>query len=159
MPWPTAESAVDATTPMEFSDTWHTGERHYTCTPFPSQPGDPPSRFIKRQLGPHEIITRYDGEPALGYYNRDRLENERNAMIFIAQNTSIPIPRVLDWSVDDHGTASLTMETIQGQTMDGLLDGDNHTDKEKALLMRNVESFMNDVLFPQLARLRSRTLG
>lgn len=105
------------------------------------------------------MVTRYDGEPTSGYYNRDRLETERDAMIFIAQNTSIPIPRVLDWSVDDHGTASLTMETIQGRNMDELLDGDELSNKEKALLMRNVESFMNDILFPQLTRLRSRTMG
>ena len=31
---PSRESGVHVTSPIELSDTWHTGERHYTCTPF-----------------------------------------------------------------------------------------------------------------------------
>ena len=80
-------------------------------------------------------------------------------MTFVAHNTSIPVPRVLDWSVDDDGTASLTMETVEGRTLEELLDGDDLNQEEKALLMRNVESFMDDIVFPQLATLRSGTMG
>ncbi|KAL9640697.1 MAG: hypothetical protein Q9204_000608 [Flavoplaca sp. TL-2023a] len=156
---PSRESAVHVTSPIQLSDTWHTGERHYTRTPFPSQPGDAPSKFIKRQLHRHEMITRYDGEPGLGYYNLDRLQNERDAMTFVAHNTSIPVPRVLEWSVDDDGTASLTMETVEGRTLEELLEGDDLTEEEKALLMRNVESFMDDIVSPQLATLGSATMG
>ncbi len=96
---PSRESVVPVTSPIELSDTWRTIERHYTRTPFPSQPGDAASKFIKRQLHRHEMLIRYGGEPGLGYYNLDRLKNERDAMTFVAHNTSIPVPRVLDWSV------------------------------------------------------------
>lgn len=77
---PSRESAVDVKSLTELSDTWHTAERDHTCTPFPSQPGDAPSKFIKRQLHRHKMVIRYDGEPGLGYYNLDRLKNERDAM-------------------------------------------------------------------------------
>ncbi|KAL8728686.1 MAG: hypothetical protein Q9166_005250 [cf. Caloplaca sp. 2 TL-2023] len=138
---------------------WRVGDRHYTVTAWPLHPGDPPSRFIKRQLRPHERIIRYDGEPALGYFNIERLENERNALNFIAQNTTIPVPRVLDWSVDEDGTASLTMETVGGRIMTDLLRDDDLTEEEKATLKRNVESFMQDVVLPQLGKLRSKSMG
>ena len=80
-------------------------------------------------------------------------------MTFVAHNTPIPVPRVLDWSVDDDGTASLTMEAVEGRTLEEFRDSDDLNQEEKALLMRNVESFMDDIVFPQLATLRSGTIG
>ncbi len=51
------------------------------------------------------------------------------------------------------------MKTVKGRTLEELLDGDDPTEEEKALLMRNVESFKDDIVFPQLATLRSGTMG
>ncbi|KAL8672796.1 MAG: hypothetical protein Q9168_002760 [Polycauliona sp. 1 TL-2023] len=125
------KSATSIVRSVKQSVEWHAGDRRYTMTPLPSQPGDPLSKFIKRQFHRHEMYTRHDGELALGYFNFDRLQNERDAMIFVAQNTTIPVPRVLDWSVDEYGTAALTMETVLGRDMDDLLDGADLTDDEK----------------------------
>ncbi|KAL8992592.1 MAG: hypothetical protein Q9169_006979 [Polycauliona sp. 2 TL-2023] len=153
------ERTASTASSAEKSTKWHAGDRRYTMTPLPSRPGDPPSKFIKRQFHRHEMYTCHDGELALGYFNLDRLQNERDAMTFVAQNTTIPVPRVLDWSVDELGTASLTMETVQGRDMDDLLNGDDLTNQDKALLVANVDAFMETIVFPQLNELRSKTMG
>ena len=130
------------------------GDRHYQATA---------SAFTKRQLRPHERSLNIFGEIAEQAYNRERLENERNALNFIAQNTTIPVPRVIDWSVDDDGVASLVVETLHGRMMDLLMedrvDGIKLTDEEKGILQRNVDTFIHGTVLPQLAKLRSNAIG
>ncbi|KAL8951317.1 MAG: hypothetical protein Q9222_002704 [Ikaeria aurantiellina] len=122
------------------------------------------STFTKRQLRPHETTWNARiGEVAQYAYNRERLENERDALIFIARNTTIPVPRFVDWSVDGDGVASLTMEKQDGRMMDCLMrdleDDVKLTDEEKLTLQRNVDSFLTSTVLPQLAKLRSKTMG
>ena len=151
--------AVGETRKDDPSHAWTASDRHFSVTNWPPIPGQPAPRFIKRQLKAHERQKYKDGSPALGKFNLDRLENEKETLKFIAQNTSIPVPRVLDWSVDEHGIASLTMEVVEGRMMDDLLRGDRLTDEEKTTLKSNVDSFMHDVVLPQLSKLRSNSIG
>ncbi|KAL8784777.1 MAG: hypothetical protein Q9213_003757 [Squamulea squamosa] len=92
---------------------WLANDRHYTITP---------TQFIKRQQRPHERITNMWGELGTHVFNIERLENERNALHFIAENSTIPVPRVLDWSMDEHGIASLTMEALNGRVLGDITD-------------------------------------
>jgi len=130
---------------------WQVGDRHYTLTP---------STFTKWQLFPHEQTLNIDGEVAQHPFSRERLENERNALLYIARNTKIPVPRVLDLS-DVDGVGCLTMEALHGAILINILDdGNEHLrPTEKATLKRNANSFMYDIVLPELRRLRSRNLG
>ncbi|KAL9634841.1 MAG: hypothetical protein Q9164_003839 [Protoblastenia rupestris] len=130
---------------------WQTCDRHYSLNS---------STFTKRQVYPHEQTLNVHGEVAQHPFNRERLENERNALLYIARNTKIPVPRVLDWS-DVDGVGCLTMETLHGKTLINILDDDNveTSPADKATLKRNVNSFVYDTVLPELGKLRSRSLG
>ncbi|KAL8827232.1 MAG: hypothetical protein Q9170_007094 [Blastenia crenularia] len=121
------------------------------------------STFTKRQLRPHETTLNRFGEVSQYAFNTERLENERDALIFISQNTTIPVPRFVNWSVDDDGVASLVVELLDGRMMDwlmnDLLDGVQLTGEEKTTLQRNVDSFVEDTVLPQLGDLRSKMMG
>lgn len=118
--------------------------------------------FTKRQLRPHETTWNPRvGEVAQYAFNRERLENERDALIFIARNTTIPVPRFIKWS-DDNGVASLTMEKLDGRLMSWLMEDVldvKLTTEEKATLQRNVNLFIENIVLPQLQKLRSSTMG
>lgn len=127
---------------------WELPDRHFTWSA---------TTFVKRQLRPNEQKLNMRGGKLEYPFNRERLENEHDALQFIAKNTTIPVPKVLDWSVDANGTASLTMETVHGRLMLGLLGTLGEEDKRR--LHRNVDAFMYDTVLPQLAKLRSKSLG
>jgi len=91
---------------------WQVGDRHYTLTS---------STFTKRQLFPHEQTLNIDGEITQYPFSRERLENERNALLYIARNTKIPVPRVLDLSDVDR-VGCLTMEALHGAILINILD-------------------------------------
>ena len=126
---------------------WRTVDRIYRSTP---------TTFTKRQCKPHESVRAVHGGVAEGRFNRERLENERDALEFIAKNTSIPVPRVLEWSVEE-GVAAISLEKIKGECMLELVD--SLTAAEQQTLQDNVEKFVHEVVLPQLARLRSNRLG
>ncbi|KAL8783266.1 MAG: hypothetical protein Q9213_004742 [Squamulea squamosa] len=138
---------------------WTVGDRHYTVTDWPPTPGQPAPRFIKRQLKAHERFMYKDGTPALGIFNLDRLKHEKNALKLIAKHTTVPVPRVLDWSIDEDGVASLTMEVIGGRNAHELLYSGLLTDDDTTTLKSNVEFFMSETVLPQLSKLRSNLLG
>ncbi|KAL8830059.1 MAG: hypothetical protein Q9191_001652 [Dirinaria sp. TL-2023a] len=96
------------------------------------------SIFVKRQCKPHEQVLNSRGDIAQGLFNWERLGNERDALEFIAKNTTIPVPRVLELS-EEEGARCLTMEA--------------------QILRDNVDDFMYEVVLPQLASLRSHRLG
>ncbi|KAL8828499.1 MAG: hypothetical protein Q9170_006573 [Blastenia crenularia] len=108
------------------------------------------STFTKRQLRAHERTWNPRTEDFEQYaFNKERLENEKDALIFIARQTTIPVPRFINWSVDDDGVASLTMEKLEGRMMDGLMndrfEDDMLTDEEKvALFQRDVKLIRTD---------------
>ncbi|KAL8643745.1 MAG: hypothetical protein Q9210_007576 [Variospora velana] len=133
---------------------WTIMDRHYEVRA---------STFTKRQLRPHETTLNRFGEVSQYAFNTERLENERDTLVFISQTTTIPVPRFVDWSVDDDGVASLVVERLDGRMLHWLLedatDDVKLTDEEKSTLQRNVDSFIQNTVLPQLGRLRSKTMG
>ena len=129
-------------------DEWEiAADRHYTLTS---------TTFTKRQLRQHERYTNYKGELVTVPWSRERLENERDTLIFISQNTTIRVPRFLNFSLEGD-VASVTMEAVNGELMDELAKTLNKEDQET--LNSNVLSYINHTVLPQLKKLRSRTLG
>ncbi|KAM0794893.1 hypothetical protein BDR22DRAFT_779764, partial [Usnea florida] len=88
--------------------------------------------------------------------SRERLENEKDALIFIAENTTIPVPKVLNFSVEND-VASLTTSLVDGVPMNEL--SETLSGEDYATLVSNVSSYINDTLLPQLNNLKSNTLG
>ncbi|KAL2052173.1 hypothetical protein ABVK25_007615 [Lepraria finkii] len=86
-----------------------TGDGHYRLTP---------STFTKRETLPHEKRRRPNGPIITLPQSRERLENERDTLAFIVNNTAIPVPnvpvpKVLDFT-SEGGITSLTTEAIAG---------------------------------------------
>lgn len=123
-------------------------DRHYTLTS---------TAFTQRQLYKHEFYKDFYGD-LIDYvtWSRERLENERDALIFIAENTTIPVPRVLNFGVEND-VASLTTALVDGLPM-GQLE-ETLSEEDYATLVSNVSSFINDTFLPQLNNLTSNTLG
>ena len=76
---------------------WHTNISHYTLIP---------RTFIKRQLQPNGERRKPDGSIITLPDSFERLKNERDALIFIASNTTIPVPIVLTFVVEKDGERS-----------------------------------------------------
>ncbi|KAL8900830.1 MAG: hypothetical protein Q9192_000867 [Flavoplaca navasiana] len=133
---------------------WTVVDRHYEVRA---------STFTKRQLRPQETTLNRFGQVSEYAFNKERLENERDALILISQTTTIPVPRYFGWSVDDDGVASLVVEKLEGRMLDWLLDDGMDdvklTDEEKLILRRNVDAFIQNTVLPQLGNLRSKTMG
>lgn len=89
-------------------------------------------------------------------WSRERLENERDTLIFIAQNTTIRVPKLLHFSIHDN-VASITTETVKRETMHELVEKISEEDKER--LTSNVFLYINETVLPQLNKLTSKTLG
>ncbi|KAL8869627.1 MAG: hypothetical protein Q9174_004130 [Haloplaca sp. 1 TL-2023] len=107
---------------------WKTAERHYCRTA---------NTFTKRQLKAHEVISRKDGSVAENAYNRWRIENELHALTYIAKHTTIPVPRVIEWS-DVDGVGSLTVEAFKGHLFENAYWNLDTSDQER--LMDNFSS-------------------
>ncbi|KAI4194435.1 MAG: hypothetical protein LQ350_007772 [Teloschistes chrysophthalmus] len=127
---------------------YNTADRCYTFTP---------DVFIKRQAKAHEIRYRQmDGKVVEHAFNRQRIENERDAITFISKNTSIPVPRLLEWSEED-GVGCLTFEALKGETFGSLYWDLDPEGRER--VGKNLMTFITEVLLPELRRLRSKTMG
>ena len=123
-------------------------DRHYTLTS---------TAFTERQLYKYEFYKDFYGD-IIDYvtWSRERLENERDALIFIAENTTIPVPKVLNFSVEND-VASLTTSLVDGLSMSELQR--TLSEEDYATLVSNVSSYINDTFLPQLNTLTSNTLG
>lgn len=128
--------------------TWRSGRRAFTLTS---------TTFTKRQLYPYEWELNLYGKIIADPFDRARLVNERKALTFIAQNTKIPVPRVLDWT-DEGGFGCLTVEAIQGERADDVHDALTDA-KDKERLRHSIQTFVAETVQPELNRLRSKTLG
>ena len=126
---------------------WRVGDRIYKLTE---------TTFTKRQPKPHERERNIHGDWAEYPWVRERLENERDALIFISKNTTIPVPRVLDW-YEDEGAGTLVVEAVQGYVMDELMD--TLPPEKRQILKKNVDDYMYNYVLPQLAALRSKRVG
>lgn len=140
--------ATHITKPDGDFDEWEIpADRYYTLTS---------TTFTKRQLRQQERYTNCKGELITVPWSRELLENERDALIFISQNTTIHVPKFLHFSFEG-GVASITMEAVHGELMDDLVVTLNEEDQER--LTSNVLLYINDTVLPQLRQLRSSTLG
>ena len=128
--------------------TWISSLRAFTLTP---------TTFTKRQLYPYEWELNLYGKIISDPFDRARLVNERNALNFIAENTKIPVPRVLEWT-DEGGFGCLTVEAIQGNRADDVYDELPNED-QKNRLRRSIQRFVAGTVQPELNRLRSKRLG
>ena len=126
---------------------WRLSDRIYKLTS---------TTFTKRQCRPHERVRNSRGGVAEHPFNRERLENERDSLRFIAEKTNIPVPRVIEWS-EEEGAGALTVEAVQGELMKDLMHKIPIADRET--LKQNVDTFLLEVVLPQLAALRSTRLG
>ena len=123
-------------------------DRHYTLTS---------TAFTQRQLYKHEFYKNFYGD-IIDYvtWSRERLENERDALIFIAEHTTIRVPKVLNFSVEND-VASLTTALVDGLPMSELHR--TLSKEDYATLVSNVSSYITDTFLPQLNNLTSNTLG
>ncbi|MCJ1274969.1 hypothetical protein MMC21_002768 [Puttea exsequens] len=115
--------------------------------------------FIKRELHPSEYSQK--GFLCPGFKRprlmRERLENERDALSYISQNTTIPVPRVLQW-VEKDGRCALVTERMKNVVNASELMHEL-ADNERDILARNVTTFVEEIVLPQLRNLRSNKLG
>ncbi|KAH8588558.1 hypothetical protein B0O99DRAFT_357641 [Bisporella sp. PMI_857] len=64
--------------------------------------------FTKRELLPEQLQTGPDGKPWPWKWGKQRLLNEAYALDLVKKYTNIPVPKLLDFGVDDQGRTFLT---------------------------------------------------
>lgn len=103
--------------------------------------------------------------------NHERIANEARALTLVSTNTTIPVPKLLGHGVHIDGRQYLVTELIEGITLNQLSEqeclflGEQHyassspckTCLEKA--SANALEFIQDIILPQLAQLKSRQRG
>ena len=122
---------------------WQTSQRAYRRTS---------STFIKRELRQEERHLDFWGNLIRPRWSKQRLQNEKVALEYIATHTSIPVPKVLD-SFELDGAYHLITKLIPGVPLD-LIDAE---DKPRA--HQQVDAFVRDYVLPQLHALKSRHIG
>jgi aminoglycoside phosphotransferase len=80
-------------------------------------------RFLKRSLAPHEYKLTLAGNVYVPFQNKERLQNEAACLKHIAENTDIPVPKVLD-AYEENGAFFLWTELIPGVRMSELEEED-----------------------------------
>lgn len=104
--------------------------------------------FIKRSLRRKELQENpWTGETYVPRLGRERLLNEASALEFIANNTTIPVPKLYACFEDDEAVY-LVMEYVEGKGMDEL------EDKEKSVVGEELEKYLQ-----QMHGIHSRTIG
>ncbi|PSR77355.1 kinase-like domain-containing protein [Coniella lustricola] len=104
-------------------------------------------------------------------WNHERIANEARALKLVSTSTTIPVPKLLGHGVHPDGRQYLTTEFIEGITLNQLSErpcsflGEQHYDsssrcktcQEKA--SSNALEFIQEIVLPQLAQLKSRQRG
>ncbi|KAI0096581.1 kinase-like domain-containing protein [Nemania sp. FL0031] len=120
-----------------------------------------------------QAMERVDGIPFIWKrsWNHERIANEVNALRLVSQQTTIPVPRIIDHGTNPDGTQYLITELISGIPLDQLLDmgcslpeGKKHTpDKPCESCVdegySNALEFIEGSVLPQLTKLKSRERG
>ena len=107
--------------------------------------------FTKRELLESERRLNWKGETIRAPWTTERLQNEYNALNFIAANTTIPVPKILRFE-RVWGAYQLVMERVNGRPLDSIKN-------KKAQALLNTERFMATVVLPQLQSLKSCQIG
>ena len=99
--------------------------------------------------------------------NHERITNEVEALHLVSQQTTIPVPRLIDFGIHEDGTRYLVTERINGFPLNDLLEKPcpipEHTDtpcetcKNKAY--SKALEFIRATVMPQLMNLKSRQRG
>jgi serine/threonine protein kinase len=103
--------------------------------------------FIKRSLRPREWQTVMSGKVYVPRRIRQRILNEAAALDFVANNTTIPVPK-LHACFEDDQAIYLIMEYVEGRGMHELCED------EKLVVHKELEDYLK-----QIHALRSNVLG
>ncbi|KAI9668713.1 MAG: hypothetical protein M1817_005197 [Caeruleum heppii] len=117
-----------------------------------------PTTYTKRERRDDERPLNIRGKKIQTWLLRDRLRNEHATLQFLAEKSSIPVANVVDFS-ECNGSLQLTVERIQGITLDQLLGEDGVETERYQLAHKNIERYVTDRLVPELHALRSDWLG
>lgn len=122
---------------MADSICWRTADHVYIRSP---------STFIKRELRPSERKLNRFGETIILLWTTERLQNEYDALRFIAAYTTIPVPKVVKFD-KVWGAYQLEMERVHGTPLD-------HIRENRDEALRNTEQFLTTSVLPQLHSLK-----
>lgn len=109
--------------------------------------------FVKRQPHRDELGTDIFGRPAVNPYIADRLRNEAAALLFVAEHTTIPVPRLLGLWEDD-GLVYLKTGLVEAGVELQSLPMSILPDAADA-----VTAQLESSVLPQLRRLRRNFMG
>ena len=124
-------------------ESWNTYDRCYAYDDY---------MFTKRTLLPHERIEDINGKTIVLPWTRERLRNEYLALKFVSENTTIPVPKILNYE-ETTELVSLTIERVQGYQ----LESARIPNREQAVA--HVQEYIHSVILPQLRRLRRPYMG
>ncbi|KAI1132976.1 kinase-like domain-containing protein [Nemania abortiva] len=131
-----------------------------------------PTTFKKTSRLP-QLMERLDGTSFIWKraWNHERIANEVNALQLVSQQTTIPVPRLIDHGKNQDGTQYLVTERISGIRLNQMLDmgcplpeGERHT-VEKACktcvgeAYSNALEFIEGTVLPQLTEMTSQERG
>ncbi|KAF2241811.1 hypothetical protein BU26DRAFT_524955 [Trematosphaeria pertusa] len=130
-----------------------------------------PTTFKKTSLNPKWKVDFFGNSylPSRPF-NRERIRNEINALQLISSHTSIPVPRLLDWGENPDGSIFLQTERVHGIKLSEvgntcrMPSGLKHNKGGycgdcMATAKSNAAAFIQDVVLPELSKLRSNTMG
>jgi hypothetical protein len=126
--------------------------------------------FIKRDLLDSERPRRKDGTIITRPWPKERLCNEATALRLVAENTTIPVPKVIRIGNYDNGLAYLETERLSGIVLEKIKDKCRMKEEERhvragpceecgSMAKENAKRFITQEVLPQLAKLQSTTTG
>jgi len=128
-----------------------------------------PTTFIKREVPPKRRQKNQRGEYIIDPFVKELFQIEASALNLLSQ-TKIKVPKLVDSGPDENGLAFIEMELwggIPGSRVREecrMPDGEKHVDAGECTLCEekawaNAESYVTNVVLPELAKLRSKTMG
>ncbi|KAI0542926.1 kinase-like domain-containing protein [Xylaria digitata] len=120
-----------------------------------------------------QVMERLDGTPFIWKrsWNHERIANEVNALRLVSQQTTIPVPRIINHGRNPDGTQYLVTERISGIRLDQMCDvGCSLPEREKHTADRSCETcvdkaysnaleFIEGTVLPQLTEMKSQERG
>jgi hypothetical protein len=85
--------------------------------------------FTKRDLLEYEPATDWQGHPVKTPWSSERLQNDHAALAFIQENTTIPVPKILEFKSISEGTCQLKMERVYGTPLSKIRAGKEQATK------------------------------